>query len=116
LLLQRRGLPKDRPVRPLSVAQLLEWVDAHHARTGEWPTRKSGGIVEAPGENWASIDQALKAGYRGLPAGQTIQRFLAESRGVPHPTERPKLSEAQVLAWADAFHACYGRWPRLNDG
>ncbi len=28
----------------------------------------------------------------------------------------PPLSEAQILAWADAFHARYHRWPKKDDG
>ena len=100
----------------LSVARILAWADAYRRRAGAWPHSRSGPIPEAPGENWAAIDQALKLGYRGLPGGTTLLRFLAQHRGVPHPKDRPKLTEAQIVAWADAFHARHGRWPRLHDG
>jgi hypothetical protein len=30
--------------------------------------------------------------------------------------KRPPLSEAQILAWADAFHARTGRWPSAASG
>src|SRR5262249_55924153 len=29
---------------------------------------------------------------------------------------RPELSEPQILAWADAFHARTGRWPGQHSG
>jgi hypothetical protein len=29
---------------------------------------------------------------------------------------RPPLTVAQILAWADAFHAQHGRWPKTSDG
>ena len=36
-----------RPVRPrLTIAQVLAWADAHYARTGKWPTIKSGAVAE----------------------------------------------------------------------
>jgi hypothetical protein len=56
--------------------QVLLWADAHHARTGRWPTRKSGPVREAPGENWSAVICALWAGYRGLPGGDTLRRLL----------------------------------------
>jgi hypothetical protein len=116
LLEVERGVPKDRPLRPLTGAQLLEWVDAHYARTGQWPTMKSGAITDAPGENWAALNQCLVKGWRTLPGSTTLLRFLAEHRGVPHPSDRPDLTFCQILAWADGFHARHGRWPRVLDG
>jgi hypothetical protein len=116
LLETRRGVARDRPLRPLSAAQLLAWADAHHARTGQWPTMRSGRVHEVPGETWLALNQCLVKGWRGFPGHSTLLRFLSEHRGVPHPKDRPKLTEAQILAWADAFYARRGRWPRLHDG
>jgi len=82
LLAECRG--KRLPARglPLTVEQVLAWADAHHARTGRWPTRTSGPVLDAPAENWANLNQALNEGYRGLPEGWSLPRLLEERRGV----------------------------------
>jgi hypothetical protein len=116
LLGEQRGVSKNRPLRPLSVEQLLAWIDAHHLRTGEWPHRTSGPVEGVLGENWAALDEALQSGGRGLSGGTTLLRLLAEHRGVPHPKDRPEFSARQILAWADTFRARQGRWPRVLDG
>jgi hypothetical protein len=61
----------------LTVAQILAWADAHQARTGRWPSATSGPVGEAPGETWQAINQALRGGWRGLPAGDSLVRLLA---------------------------------------
>jgi hypothetical protein len=67
---------------PLTVEQILAWADAYHERMGRWPTPASGRVREAAREDWADIDVALYAGYRGLPGGWTLPRLLAaNSRG-----------------------------------
>lgn len=67
----------------LSAAQILAWADTYHARTGRWPARNSGPVPEAPGQTWATVNQALAAGARGLPGGDTLARLLARhGRGV----------------------------------
>jgi hypothetical protein len=65
------------PATPLTEAQILAWADAHHARTGGWPSPGSGPVAGAPGEDWGDIDIAQCAGYRGLPGGWTLPRLLA---------------------------------------
>jgi hypothetical protein len=66
---------------PLTIKQVLAWADAHHARTGAWPTRQSGPVLEAPGEAWKNLDAALHHGHRGLPAGGSLARLLNRLRG-----------------------------------
>jgi len=34
----------------------------------------------------------------------------------PKRPRRPPLTEAEILAWADAFHERWGRWPRKDNG
>ena len=70
---------RGRP--PLTVQQVLAWADAHHARTGRRPHAKSGPVEGAPGESWGNIDDALDAGYRGLPGGDSLARLLNRHRG-----------------------------------
>src|SRR5690348_5065999 len=36
----------NRP--PLTIEQILAWAEAHHQRTGKWPTAASGEVSEAP--------------------------------------------------------------------
>jgi hypothetical protein len=51
---------RKRP--PLTVKQILAWADAHHGRTGKWPSADAGPIPEAPGETWRGVHAALSAG------------------------------------------------------
>jgi len=99
----------------LTEEQILAWAEAHFQSTGRWPSIWSGPIEEAPGESWRGVHMALSKGHRGLPGGSSLSRLLggkALRQGRP-----PKpLSEQQILAWADAFHAAKGRWPNQNDG
>jgi hypothetical protein len=72
---------RHRP--PLTVGQILAWADAHHARTGKWPSAGTGPVAGAPGEKWAGLDQALRAGVRGLPGGDTLAKLLDRCRRPP---------------------------------
>jgi hypothetical protein len=72
-------MARRRP--PLTVEQILAWADAHFGRTGGWPVGMGGPIPEAPGETWRAVNDALRAGYRGLPGGTTLPRLLAQHRG-----------------------------------
>jgi hypothetical protein len=101
---------------PLTVPQILKWADAHKAKTGTWPSSRSGAVLSAPGETWGGIDQALRNGHRGLSGGCTLAELLAEHRGKRHPGKLPRLTEASILAWADAHHARTGRWPTIGCG
>jgi hypothetical protein len=105
---------KTRP--KLTVAQILRWADAHRRRTGEWPTCRSGVIPGAPGESWAKADEALRCGRRGLPVGGSLALLLSERRGRRTRVALPPLTEAQILAWADAHHRQTGRWPSTSSG
>jgi hypothetical protein len=102
--------------RPLTVERILAWCDEYRARTGRWPSRNSGPVQGAPGENWNAIDQALADGRRGLSGGSSLARLLAQCRG--HRTGSPAgtLTVAQVLAWADLHFRRTGRWPTAASG
>ncbi len=104
------GSPSD-----LSVAEVLAWADAHHARTGEWPTPKSGPIPESPGETWLTIEAALWLGARGFPRGSTLARFLGEHRG-RYNRKDPHFTVQQILGWMDAWYAQTGKWPGQRSG
>jgi hypothetical protein len=106
--------PKRRP--PLTEAMILSWCDDFHARKGCWPKTTDGRAIKAPGENWLNIDMALRRGSRGLPGGDSLARLLQRERGVRNKARLPRLTEAGVLAWAEAHRRRTGRWPRKGDG
>jgi hypothetical protein len=116
LLVEKRGKRSVGHAPPLTIPQILGWADAHHARTGRWPTGNSGAIPDAPGETWTAIQQALVGGYRGIPGGSSLAELLIEHRGKRSKGNAPALSISQVLAWSDAFRGREGRWPTATSG
>jgi hypothetical protein len=116
LLQEHRGVRNLANLPLLTDTTILAWADAHHQRTGRWPTAQSGAVADAPGETWASINQALRAGGRGLPGGFTLARLVARGRGVRNRTSLPKLSVRKILAWADLHKRRTGRWPKRHSG
>lgn len=116
LLAAQRNVRFRIQQKPLTIKQILAWADAHHRRTGRWPHAKSGSVVGAAGEIWYSIDKALIKGLRGLKPGQSLCDLLENHRGRRNIMRLPRLSEKQILAWADAFYARHHHWPRLYSG
>jgi hypothetical protein len=116
LLALARGRRNRRQLPSLNAKDVLAWADAHRARTGKWPGAHSGPIAEAPGETWAAINAALASRRRGLVTGGSLARLLALQRGKRIPSALPILTEARVLAWADAHHAQTGAWPNTVSG
>jgi hypothetical protein len=100
----------------LTVAQILAWADAHCGRAGRWPNARSGPVAGRNGETWRAIDHALSDGTRGLAAGSSLARLLAERRGVRNRADLPRLPPRQILAWADAYHLRTGQWPTRESG
>jgi hypothetical protein len=116
-LLDEYGKKRNHLALPrLSYKKILSWADAHFRRTGDWPNGEGGAVVDAPSERWESIDNALRAGSRGLPGGSSLIRLLARKRGVRNPLELPPLSREQILAWADLHTERTGRRPQYNSG
>jgi hypothetical protein len=103
----------------LTVAQILNWADAHHAVTGEWPTERSGPVHGADGLTWYAASQALRNGGRGLPGGASLASLLARERGVqrmPGRGTRPLLTQDRILHWAELHRTRTGRWPTAASG
>jgi hypothetical protein len=100
----------------LHIGQILEWADAHYARTRKWPTQDSGQVWEMADEKWINIDNCLRLGFRGLRPRGSLARLLAKHRGKRNRKALPKYTSAQILKWADAHHAMTGKWPRNFDG
>ena len=116
LLAERRGARNRRNLPELTVARILSWADAYHQREGRWPAVASGPIPQAPGETWVGVHVALVQGRRGLRGRSSLARLLAEERGRRMPVKPSRLTEKQVLKWADAFHHRTGQWPKLRSG
>src|SRR5262249_38383270 len=100
LLAEHRGVRNRKQLPPYTEEQILLWADAHHARTGEWPTSSSGPIRDAPGETWMAVQVALRQGRRGFPGGSSLALLLGERRKVRNVWTRPLLSVEQILQWA----------------
>ncbi|MFI5460626.1 MAG: hypothetical protein ACHRXM_34865 [Isosphaerales bacterium] len=116
LLAAQRGVVR-RLDEPLTEAQILAWADEHYERTGCWPSCDRVSIAgAAPGETWEKVYNALNRGSRGLPAGSSLPRLLAEHRGVRNKGDLPHLSAKRILAWADAHHSRTGGWPNPGSG
>lgn len=105
------------PRPPFTIAEILAWADAHHARTGKWPTIHSGPVYEALDESWLNINNAMCAGMRGFTRRQTtLARLLAEHRGKRNPGALPPITAEQILTWADEHRQRTGKWPTFLAG
>jgi hypothetical protein len=100
----------------LTETGILAWADAERDRSGSWPTADTGPILEAPGETWSAVENALRIGLRGLPGGSSLARLLAEHRGVRNKANLPELKEEVIVALAAAHHERTGQWPSEASG
>jgi hypothetical protein len=116
LLVKHRGKSAELRRPALTVEQILAWADAHHKRTGRWPTNWSGRIPETKNDTWQKVGCSLYYGCRGMPGGSSIHRLLLKHRGLSARSPRPALTIAQILAWADAHYQRTGRWPTYRSG
>ncbi|MCH8053140.1 MAG: hypothetical protein IH895_03700 [Planctomycetes bacterium] len=116
LLAEQRNARYGKYAPRLTTKQVLAWADAHHKRTGEWPSLTSGPVVGTRTETWSNINQCLQGGLRGLPGGSTIAKLLVEERDMISPGHRPKLTSKQILLWADQHHRRTGQWPKQTSG
>lgn len=115
LLDRERGVPNKQNLPRLTINQILAWCDQYHARTGQWPTDSSEPLTEMH-DRWQGIDAALRAGTRGLPGGDSLPQLLARKRGVRNLQALPRLTNEQILAWADDHHRRTGAWPSSDSG
>lgn len=115
LLCQHRGIRNQADLAPYQIEEILRWVDAHRERTGEWPTKESGQIAGTD-ETWAKVNGSLSKGRRGLPGGSSLPELLREQRGVRNRKHLPRLTQTQILKWADAHFARTGQWPNVKRG
>jgi len=91
----RAASGEERRKGPLKPSDIILWAKAHHWRTGEWPHHFSGRVLDARGETWIEIDDALRRGWRGLPRS-SLEKFLSgrlKPAALPYrATERQRTS------------------------
>jgi len=115
LLSERRGVRNHRLLADLQEKDILKWADDHKLRTGKWPRHTSGAI---PGttETWAAVNAALYLGQRGMWGVSSLSKLLAKHGRKRNPMDLSKLTELQILAWADAHRKNTGTWPTAKSG
>jgi hypothetical protein len=116
LLGVERGARTHSTLPSLSRRQILAWATAHRRRTGQWPTRESGPVAEAPEETWKAVDLALRNGGRGLRGGSSLARLLARYGKKRNHLDLPRLSQKKILACADEHYRRTGQWPNVKSG
>jgi hypothetical protein len=116
LLDERRGVRNHSNLPLLSIPKILAWADAHHRRTGRWPSAKIGLVHGGNGDTWLAVNSALRDGRRGLPGGYSLAKLLAERRGVRIPRHFPPLSLDRILKWAKKHRRATGEWPTKRSG
>jgi hypothetical protein len=116
LIARERGVRNRTSLPHLQVKDIVTWAARHFERTGQWPHARSGPIAEAPGETWKGVDMAMRGGYRGLKAGPSLAQVLARERKVRNRVNLPQLTNARILAWADAHYHRTGTWPTRQSG
>lgn len=116
LLFRERGIRHKHALPRLTEKAILQWAGGHHSASGEWPKATSGAVIGAPGETWLAIQMALSRGRRGLPGRSSLPKLLARHHGVRNHYDLPPLTNQQILAWVNQYHAEHGRWPGRNSG
>ncbi len=116
LLLRKRSVERYSSLPRLDIKQILAWADRYHVKTGRWPAMASGPIDGTTGETWNKVHASLRFGRRGLPGKSSLAELLRQERGVRNHKILPRLTERQVLAWADAHHVKTGEWPLAKSG
>ncbi|MBI3408068.1 MAG: hypothetical protein HY040_06890, partial [Planctomycetes bacterium] len=116
LWVAKRGHRNVQRLPKLSEAQIMAWAREHRRRTGKWPNKDCGPVIAVNGEVWLNIDMALRLGRRQLAGGSSLAQLLAKRCGVRNRKALPRLSDAQILKWADDHHRRTGFWPRRTSG
>ncbi len=107
-----------RSKEPLTLAQILDWADRHHERTGTWPISRSGPVTDAAdGTTWEAVNTALAKGARGLPGGDSLRQLLRRRRKAADArTTWPDLSRRKIIDWVDDHYQRTGHWPQRESG
>jgi phage-related protein len=120
-LLQEFNAVDRRGIRTVSAAMILQWADAHHARTGQWPTVRGNGqkqdpIPESPGDDWRLIDAVMRRQGRGYKGPRSLRALLSKHHGEKYRYWLAPLLIKQIVDWAEAHKRRTGEWPTPRSG
>ena len=99
--------------RELSVGLIMTWARAWRKRTGRWPSVRSGQIPGQDGLTWRTVNEVLRSGRAGRPAGTNLSLLR---RVGPESAEALPLTVQEILEWADDHHKQTGKWPASTSG
>lgn len=116
LLKAHRGVRNLGDLPPFNEGQILKWARRHFRRTGDWPNSTTGVVIDAPGETWSAINQALICGCRQLPGGFSLAKLLHFHEGVRCRNYVPPYDERQIRRWARDHFKRTGAWPIKSSG
>ncbi|MCH7702704.1 MAG: hypothetical protein IID37_13560, partial [Planctomycetes bacterium] len=116
LLHERRGVPRKLNRTLLTEESIVRLAVQHREATGSWPISTAGPVPGSSNDTWNRIDQALRKGNRGLEGGLSLAELLRLKRSVRNQANQPKLTERQILKWADLQLAYCGRLPGPRSG
>ena len=116
LLTEHRVVRNQGSLPRLTEKLILEWADRHYEETEDWPGSQSGNVLGVKGETWRRVANALRLGLRGLPGNSSLAKLLAAERGLRNKAELLPLKTDEILAWADAYYARAGHWPKKTSG
>jgi len=117
LLRRKRGIADQRAKMPdLTMEQILQWLDDHHAKFGNWPRRDAGPVCSRPSISWSTVDRLLRRGGAHLPGGSCLRDVLRDERDVWDARGSRTLSIELVLKWAEDHRLRTGRWPVTLSG
>jgi hypothetical protein len=103
--------------RPKLTEEMIKrWVMEWKTETDSWPTETCGEIPGSGGETWSAINQSLRGGYRGLPRGSSLGKFIAEHFHTRNQTNLPQLTVELIKRWISEWKIRTGKWPSIVAG
>lgn len=117
LLARRRKVTHTRRKRPqITEKQIIEWIQSHRQRTGEWPHRDAGPVADAPDISWQTVHRSLARGGPNLNGGTTLARFIRDRLNIWDRRGSRRLTVSLIRKWADDHYKHTGRWPVKMSG
>ncbi len=100
---------------------IVGWIERYVAdHNGRYPHGGSGKIEYAPKKEpltWCGLSACMTNGYRGLPGGTTVSKFISEHfHNDRNRINLPSLSEEDILNWAEQYKVEFGRYPTMREG
>ena len=97
----------------LTHKQILAWARDYHWDKGVWPTLTAGPIPDTHGETWATVNNSLNKGTRGLRRESSLAQLLREHVGAAKGLLKPPLTKTRIIEWAREHRRKTGKWPTI---